>query len=154
MIHRRPRPIAHDIVTELAGRHGIQSQEESLAARRRIEQYLRSLPNDYRSGSENESDDSEMEWVDEDGLSSYASVRNFLFSHEAFIELRAGLWNLADPTMRSRLESIYSEISDTRIQVLQLQVSHISASLFYSLYLIFQCTEREKWVVAETCSSI
>ena len=126
LIRCRSRSIAHRITQKLIDQQSIRFKEENATARRSIDTHPENPLDDDRSGYEIESDNSEKKGWDSNRLLDYASVEPFLFSHEAFIELRAGLLKFADPTTELRLESISTDIADSTVQVVSPEVGCIA----------------------------
>ena len=78
MIRRRSRRIAHDMRQELTDSRSVRSEDGNTDLKRQIDRYLGTISTGNQSGSELESDDSDMEWMDEEGLPNYSSVKKIL----------------------------------------------------------------------------
>ena len=156
LIRRHSRYMASKVQERfrLQSRHlslNLRDRNKVIDRQLRIEQYLQGLKaisNDKKSGpqdvtepeSEDESDDTEGEWaVDPDKeVPALSAVETFLFNSNAFVELRAKMWYLVDPSLKYRLNSVSSELEDAEPGSVSVQMC-----LGASASCTFPCCQKE-----------
>ena len=134
LLRWRSRYIAHGIQQALTAQNVLQSQDGKFDNRSEIEKFLEGLqrnsPEIQKSPQEKAESDSEAEndfplheSVMKDVIANLSSVKNFMIGSEGFLDFRASLWNLVDPSLKSKLCSIRTDISDSEFQVMATEVN-------------------------------